>query len=231
MTDLTMDAVPTVRMQWATPQIEMTILRIARLSNPGNEDSPHTRLLARCIERGEWSVFEMANICMEVIAPRDVTRQILRHGIAFRFQEFSQRYASVDLLPHAPERRARLQDPRNRQASITLDNDDWRVKRWDALQGAVTASIRRAYDEALSMGIAKEVARSVLPEGLTSSRMYMNGNVRSWLHFCALRTKPGTQPETMEVAHMCWDVFRECCPIIADAWQNHIAPRAESIVS
>jgi thymidylate synthase (FAD) len=150
------------------------------------------------VKNHHWSIFEMVSACFEITTTRDIARQILRHR-SFSFQEFSQRYASVDALPTAPMREARMQDPVNRQNSIPCD--DASLERWwDAAQKDVVADYTYIYNLALSKGIAKEVARAVLPEGLTSSRMYMSGTLRSWMHFCKLRSGNGTQKECADIA-------------------------------
>ena len=141
----------------------------------------------------------MVNMCVEINTTRDIARQLLRHR-SFSFQEFSQRYASVDKLEQAPLREARLQDTKNRQNSITVEDEalqEW----WETEQDLVVRNVQVIYQMALDKGIAKEVARAVLPEGLTSSKMYMNGTLRSWIHFYQLRSGNGTQKETRAIAN------------------------------
>jgi thymidylate synthase (FAD) len=210
----------TVNLIWATSDADAMIARIARVSNPANEGNAETapRLIRYLIRHRHWSPFEMAGMCVEIYAPRDVGRQLLRHR-SFTFQEFSQRYAATDALPPAPFVEARMQHPTNRQASVWCD-DEAIADGWKRNQQAVMDASLAAYEWALSVGIAKEVARSVLPEGLTMSRLYMTGNIRSWLHFCDLRRGHGTQPETQEVAEECWRILREVVPATVEAWET-----------
>lgn len=176
---------------------------IARVSNPDNQINSQTapKLLNYCMKKKHWSVFEQADLTYEIKTTRDIGRQILRHRSS-TFQEFSQRYAevSVDLeLRKEP----RLQDNKNRQSSIKLEGTDANLlKIWEESQKKVLIEAKMAYDQALSMGIAKEVARVVLPEGLTPSVMYMKNNIRNWIHYCDVRTDPGTQLEHREIAEM-----------------------------
>jgi thymidylate synthase (FAD) len=209
----------TVNLIWATPDADALIAKIARVSNPANEGNAATapRLIRYLIRHRHWSPFEMANLCMEVYAPRDVTRQMLRHSL--RPQEFSQRYSDVSLLPPAPFREARMQHPTDRQASVPCD-DAAIAEGWKMNQQNVVDAARAAYEWARSVGIAKEVARSVLPEGLTMSRMYVQGNLRDWLFFCDTRRKHGTQPETQKVAEECWRILREVVPATVEAWET-----------
>ena len=173
----------------------------ARVSNPANQANTDTapRLLAYLVRNQHWSPFEMASMTLEITTTRDIARQILRHR-AFSFQEFSQRYAAQ--VAPAVLREARLQDAKNRQASNATDDaalQTW----WRKRQSDVADMAALTYQEALALGIAKEVARSVLPEGMTESVLYMAGTVRSWIHYCQLRTEPGTQKEHREVALAC----------------------------
>lgn len=183
----------------------------ARVSNPGNQMSNETapKLLRYLIKNQHWSPFEMSHLTMEINTTRDIARQILRHR-SFTFQEFSQRYAEVD----SPMviREARLQDFKNRQNSLTLDvssdiHDFWRYD-----QEAVAEAALSAYHNALAMGIAKEVARAVLPEGLTPSRLYMSGSARSWYHYTQLRLGNGTQKEHAAIAQQCFDILTSVHP-------------------
>lgn len=187
-----------VKLVWLTPNAEQLVSDMARVSAPENQGLPPGKLLAYCVRNAHWSIFEMVNVCVEIETTRDIARQILRHR-SFSFQEFSQRYAEVDKLPKADLREARLQDTKNRQNSIETDDAalaDW----WHGAQHDVRQAALSAYDAALDRGIAKEVARAVLPEGLTTSRMYMNGTLRSWMHFVNLRSGNGTQKECMMIA-------------------------------
>jgi len=193
----------------------------ARVSNPANQMNTMTagKLLKYCIKHKHWSVFEMCNVVMEIVTTRDIARQILRHR-SFSFQEFSQRYAvATDFV----EREARLQDTKNRQNSVELGVDGFVDDRqkdlmnaWSAMQTVARAAAKDAYNWALENGIAKEQARAVLPEGMTVSTMYMNGTVRSWIHYCALRTGPETQKEHRIIAEQCWDELVKFYPILKD---------------
>lgn len=177
----------------------------ARVSNPSNQMNKETseKLLRYCIRNSHWSVFEMVNVVMEIETTRDIARQILRHR-SFAFQEFSQRYADPTKDLGFVTREARLQDTKNRQNSVEVD-DPKLQENWEAMQGVVRAAAKDAYSWAIENGIAKEQARAVLPEGLTLSRLYMNGTLRSWIHFCELRMSNGTQKEHSEVAKSAWD--------------------------
>lgn len=180
------------------PDSEGIISYAARVSSPNNQTNFDTaaKLLKYCVEHQHYSVFETCNITMEIEAPRDIARQILRHR-SFSFQEFSQRYAeSTDFV----KRECRMQDLKNRQNSFTADDkelEDW----WADEQEYLLGEIKDLYARALGLGVAKEVARCILPEGLTMSKMYMNGTVRSWLHYIELREKNGTQLEHVDVAN------------------------------
>lgn len=208
-----------VDLVWATPDGEALLVYMARVSNPDGQergDDPE-RLIRYLIRHRHWSPFEMVSACVEIEAPRDITRQILRHR-SFAFQEFSQRYQTTAALPEAPLRQARMQDNKNRQNSLPCEEDDlsdwWREEQERARWGAETA-----YAEALSLGIAKEVARAILPEGLTMSRLYMAGTLRSWLHFCAVRSDPSTQAETRQIAVQVADLLRVEFPATWEAFE------------
>jgi thymidylate synthase (FAD) len=177
----------------------------ARVSNPANQMNSATseKLLKYCANHAHWSVFEMVNVVMEIETTRDIARQILRHR-SFSFQEFSQRYADPTKDLGFVTREARLQDTKNRQNSIEVD-DTHLQNEWYRSQQRVLFAVDREYKWAIDNGIAKEQARAVLPEGLTVSRMYMNGNVRSWIHYCHLRMTEGTQKEHREVAKSAWN--------------------------
>lgn len=177
----------------------------ARVSNPSNQMNTATseKLLKYCARHAHWSVFEMSNVVMEIETTRDIARQILRHR-SFSFQEFSQRYADPTKYLGFVTREARLQDNKNRQNSIKVD-DNLLQNEWYRSQQRVLFAVEREYKWAIDNGIAKEQARAVLPEGLTISRMYMNGNIRSWIHYCQLRMTEGTQKEHREVAKSAWD--------------------------
>ena len=181
--------------------IQDLIAYCARVSNPSNQANTKTtpKLLDYLIKHKHWSPFEMASACIEVTTTRDIARQLLRHR-SFSFQEFSQRYASVnDLSDDFVLREARLQDTTNRQNSIETDDaalQSW----WYAQQNFIIDHVKRIYNEALERGIAKEQARAILPEGNTVSRLYVNGTIRSWIHYIELRSANGTQKEHMELA-------------------------------
>jgi thymidylate synthase (FAD) len=183
--------------------IKELVAYCARVSNPSNQFNSRTadKLLEYLIEHKHWSPFEMVNLCLEITTTRDIARQILRHR-SFSFQEFSQRYADPTKELSFVLREARLQDKSNRQNSIET-NDKRLQEVWEYHQLAVKHAALDAYNWAIKNGLAKEVARSVLPEGMMESRMYMNGTLRSWLHYLDLRTKNGTQKEHVEVALAC----------------------------
>jgi len=199
----------TSKLIWATPDAENLVAYMARVSNPENQDNPATapKLLAYLIKHKHWSPFEMVNVCMEIETTRDIARQILRHR-SFSFQEFSQRYAEV---VNWDKGEARLQDNKNRQNSIPTQDRELQ-RWWDEQQVAVWKQSTEAYKLALQQGIAKEVARKVLPEGLAMSRMYMNGTLRSWLHYVDIRCDVSTQKEHREVAQQCKVVLSSLFP-------------------
>ena len=200
---------------WATPEGEALVAYMARVSNPANQDNPESapKLIKYLAKNNHWSPFEMVNICMEIETTRDIARQILRHR-SFSFQEFSQRYAEVpsDGFEYGE---ARMQDSKNRQNSLESD-DNYLKNWWVAMQHRATADAEYIYQEALKKGIAKEVARKVLPEGLTKSRMYMNGALRSWLHYVAIRCDPATQKEHRDVALLCKQEIAKAFPSIVE---------------
>jgi len=178
----------------------------ARVSNPSNQMNTGTseKLLRYCIKNKHFSIFEMVNVVMEIDTTRDIARQILRHR-SFSFQEFSQRYADPTKDLGFVTREARLQDFKNRQNSIEVEDDLELTAEWNRKQLNLIVKSRDVYDWAISNGIAKEQARAVLPEGLTRSRMYMNGTLRSWFHYCELRMENGTQKEHRLVAESAWN--------------------------
>jgi thymidylate synthase (FAD) len=163
------------------------------------------------IEHGHWSPFEMVSITMEIVTTRDIARQILRHR-SFSFQEFSQRYADPTEALGFELRELRYQDKANRQNSIVGSQDDLFQMEWINMQDSVLTEAKINYDAALAMGIAKEQARALLPEGLTVSRLYMAGTLRSWLHYCNVRTKADTQAEHRAVADSAWQIIVGLCP-------------------
>lgn len=188
----------------------------ARVSNPSNQANSQTaeKLVRYLIKEGHWSPLEMVSACLEIETTRDIARQILRHR-SFSFQEFSQRYANpVEDLDYV-YRDARLQDTKNRQNSI--DNADDNIKeRWEEEQARVQLETRKAYQWAIDNGIAKEQARAVLPEGNMGSRLYMNGTLRSWVHYIELRSGNGTQKEHMEIARLCAKALKPVFPMIEE---------------
>lgn len=188
----------------------------ARVSNPSNQFNTETseKLIKYLIKHKHWSPLEMASACLEIETTRDIARQILRHR-SFSFQEFSQRYADPTKDLSFVTREARLQDTVNRQNSIETD-DEYIKERWEEEQLKVINQAQIAYRWAITNGIAKEQARAVLPEGLTVSRMYMNGTLRSWIHFIEIRSGNGTQKEHMEVARACAEVIAKIFPMTKD---------------
>ena len=185
----------------------------ARVSNPSNQTNVETsdKLIHYLIKNKHWSPLEMVNMCLEIETTRDIARQILRHR-SFSFQEFSQRYADPTQDLDFEVREARLQDNKNRQNSI--ETDDERLQRkWEMAQRRVIHEARAAYEWAIKEGIAKEVARVVLPEGNTISRMYMNGTLRSWIHYIELRSANGTQKEHRDIALACAEVIGNIFPM------------------
>ena len=194
---------------------------VARVSNPSNQNNHETapKLLRYLAKHKHWSPFEMVNIVMEIETTRDIARQILRHR-SFSFQEFSQRYADPTKDLGFELREARLQDMKNRQNSIETDDKNLQEV-WDEWQDAVLDEARIAYTWAIQNGIAKEQARAVLPEGLTVSRMYMNGTLRSWIHYCQLRMGPETQKEHREVAQSAWEKIVEEFPSLSEVVTNN----------
>jgi thymidylate synthase (FAD) len=184
----------------------------ARVSNPANQNNTQTneKLIRYLIKNNHWSPLEMVSVCLEIETTRDIARQILRHR-SFSFQEFSQRYAVADLGFECKE--ARLQDKKNRQNSIQTDNVELQNE-WEAQQKRVADNAQEAYKWALENGIAKEQARAVLPEGMTLSRMYMNGTLRSWVHYISLRSGNGTQKEHRDIAIACAKAIEPIFPMI-----------------
>jgi thymidylate synthase (FAD) len=184
--------------------VDEFISYVARVSNPSNQNNKETsqKLLKYLIKNKHWSPFEMVHIVMEINTTRDIARQILRHR-SFSFQEFSQRYADPTDDMGFQTREARLQDTKNRQNSIETDDERLEVE-WQFKQSQLILQAKHAYAWAIDNGIAKEQARAVLPEGLTSSRLYMSGSLRSWIHYCELRMGNGTQKEHREIARDAW---------------------------
>ena len=200
----------------------------ARVSNPANQLNTETseRLIKYLVRHQHWSPLEMVSACMEITTTRDIARQILRHR-SFSFQEFSQRYAdpTQELDEAFVLREARFQDAKNRQNSVELDLSDEQQRliafEWERAQRRVLFSVKQEYSWAIKNGIAKEQARAVLPEGLTISRMYMNGTLRSWIHYIELRAANGTQKEHMEIARACAEAITAIFPMAADLVANN----------
>ena len=195
----------------------------ARVSNPANQFNTETseKLIRYLVKHQHWSPLEMVSACMEIVTTRDIARQILRHR-SFSFQEFSQRYAdpTAELDEAFVLRECRLQDTKNRQNSVELDMNDEAQKliaiEWERAQKRVLFSVKQEYSWAIKNGIAKEQARAVLPEGLTVSRMYMNGTIRSWIHYIMLRKENGTQKEHADIALACAQAIAAIFPMATD---------------
>lgn len=188
----------------------------ARVSNPSNQLNTETseKLIRYLVKNQHWSPLEMVSACVEITTTRDIARQILRHR-SFSFQEFSQRYADPTKDLNFVTREARLQDEKNRQNSVEVD-DQLLQNEWYRSQQRVIYAAKREYEWAIANGIAKEQARAVLPEGLTESRLYMNGTLRSWVHFIELRSANGTQLEHQEVARACAKVIADIFPMTTE---------------
>ena len=206
----------TAHIWWATPDIDKNIAQIARVSNPNNQNSEnYAKLLKYCIDHKHWSIFEMATLTLELNTTRGLAAQILRHK-SFSFQEFSQRYADTTLLADdIPLFELRRQDTKNRQNSINDIDDTLKVK-WNTQIREHFAKSKAIYDGMIKDGIAKECARFVLPLA-TPTRLYMSGNLRSWITYISLREKNGTQKEHQLIAKECKKIFCEQFPIISDA--------------
>jgi len=198
-----------VKLIWSTPDGENLVAYMARVSNPENQDNKESapKLLKYLIDNKHWSPFEMVNVCMEIETTRDIARQMLRHR-SFSFQEFSQRYA---IASESEFSQPRLQDWKNRQNSIEVEDREL-YRYWWSLQQVVLSTSLDAYHQALDSGIAKEVARKVLPEGIMLSRLYMNGTLRSWLHYLDVRCDKATQKEHRDVADKCKVVIESLFP-------------------
>lgn len=207
---------------------EELVAYAARVSNPANQNNAETapKLLRYLIRENHWSPLEMVHICMEITTTRDISRQIIRHR-SFSFQEFSQRYAKSENFTY---REARLQDPKNRQNSISLNipeatggggqtmtKQERLFEDWNMQQAKVINKAKEVYEWALKNGIAKEQARAVLPEGNTETTLYMAGSLRSWVHYCELRRANGTQKEHMAVADKCWEIIKIHFPSVVEA--------------
>jgi thymidylate synthase (FAD) len=196
--------------------VQELIAYCARVSNPSNQFNTETsdKLIKYLVKHAHWSPLEMVSACIEITTTRDIARQILRHR-SFSFQEFSQRYADPTKDLNFVTREARLQDEKNRQNSVVVD-DTLLQNEWYRAQQRVIYAAKREYEWAIKNGIAKEQARAVLPEGLIESRLYMNGTLRSWIHFIELRSANGTQKEHQEVAQACAKVIATIFPMAAN---------------
>ena len=186
----------------------------ARASNPSNQNNTETseKLIKYLLRNKHWSSFKIASLCLEITTTRDIARQILRHR-SFSFQEFSQRYADPVESLNVVYRKARLKDTKNRQNSIEIFDDSIK-KEWETKQEDVWKVCEGAYKWAIEKGFAKEVSRSVLPEGLMESKLYMHGTIRSWIHYIEKRTDPSTQKEHREIAKLCAIELGKCFPMI-----------------
>ena len=200
-----------------TSDLQEIVAFCARVSNPSNQMNSETseKLIRYLIKHGHWSPLEMVNICLEIETTRDIAHQIIRHR-SFAFQEFSQRYAKPEEMGNQYiNREARLQDSKNRQNSIETDNlrlsETWKHKQLTVMERA-----KKVYDSAIENGIAKEQARAVLPEGNTKTKLYMNGSLRSWVHYIGLRSGHGTQKEHMEIARECAKTIEPIFPMISE---------------
>ena len=202
--------------KWGLTDVQELVAFCARVSNPANQLNSDTseKLIRYLIKHQHWSPLEMVSACMEITTTRDIARQILRHR-SFSFQEFSQRYADPTKDLNFVTREARLQDPKNRQNSVEVD-DQLLQNEWYRAQQRVIYAAQREYEWAIKNGIAKEQARAVLPEGLIESRLYMNGTLRSWIHFIELRSANGTQKEHQEIARACAEAITAIFPMATD---------------
>jgi thymidylate synthase (FAD) len=206
-----------VKVIWSTPDADALMGMIARVSNPANQNNPEVKgLLRYCARNAHWSVFEHAHACLEINTTRDIGRQIIRHR-SFAFSEFSQRYQDAAELGEFAVRECRMQDTKNRQNSLPCEDDGIDLI-WHQLQARIAYEAKIAYREALARGIAKEQARALLPEGLTPSRLYMTGSIRSWVTYCQVRMDPSTQKEHRLIAQEVLQVLRGVAPITMDAF-------------
>lgn len=206
-----------VQLMWATPEADKQIAFMARVSNPNNQNNAEfKRLLNYLMKHNHVSPFEMASMCVQIDTTRDISRQILRHR-SFSFQEWSGRYSDMTKLGDMVERECRLQDMDNRQSSLECDDGDlssW----WNVAQDSTYAYAINTYNNALKHGIAKEQARALLPEGLTPTRLYMTGTIRSWIHYIQVRAGEETQKEHRVIAQGALEVLRQIAPITAEAF-------------
>jgi|TARA_B110000495_G_scaffold64702_1_gene55039 thymidylate synthase (FAD) len=201
--------------------VQDLIAYCAKVSNPNNQINKETseKLIKFLIKHNHWSPLEMVSVCLEIETTRDIAHQIVRHR-SFAFQEFSQRYANPkEMGDQFVTRECRLQDTKNRQNSIDTENMELIVN-WDEKQQEVIDKAKEVYDWAIENGIAKEQARVILPEGCTKTRLYMNGSIRSWVHYIELRGANGTQKEHMDIAHACANVIAEIFPLVGELNEN-----------
>jgi thymidylate synthase (FAD) len=206
------DTVLKTSLKWITPEADKMIGHMARVSNPSaTPDDPTEKLIQYLLRHKHWSPFEMACMCVEIETTRDIARQILRHR-SFHFQEFSQRYSVVAEEPEYSDA-PRVQDSTNRQNSLKTTNKYLNAA-WPIVQEQVWATCYAAYDSLLQMGIAKELARKLLPEGLTRTRMYMQGTLRDWLHYLSIRAGTETQLEHRDIAVSILAILKEECPVV-----------------
>lgn len=216
----------TVKLMWATPEADKQIAFMARVSNPDNQDNEEfKRLLNYLMKHNHYSPFEMASMCVQIDTTRDISRQILRHR-SFSFQEFSGRYEDMTKLGDMVERECRLQDVKNRQSSLET-NDKGIAHGFLVSQENVWELAIEEYKAALSFGVAKEQARALLPEGLTPTRLYMQGTIRSWVHYIQVRADEATQKEHRLIAQGALSVLREAAPITAEAFFKSIEQNYE----
>lgn len=203
-----------VELEWITPAAEATLVRMARVSNPASAQAGkgNDQLIRYLIKHKHWSPFEMVHACFDIETTRDIARQILRHR-SFSFQEFSQRYADPGKEMEFQLRSARMQDPKNRQSSIR-NEDGLLEEMWVEQQKAALRESMNAYQWAISQGIAKEIARNVLPEGMTPSKLYMVGSFRSWMHYLAIRMDPDTQFEHRVLAESIYNTLVNHAPTV-----------------
>lgn len=207
----------TTKLIWATPEADKQIAFMARVSNPDNQNSEEfKRLLNYLMRHNHYSPFEMASMCVQIDTTRDISRQILRHR-SFSFQEFSGRYEDMTKLGDMVERECRLQDINNRQSSLECDNG-FLEDQWISAVATTWDTAISMYRSALGTGIAKEQARALLPEGLTPTRLYMTGTIRSWIHYIQVRADETTQKEHRVIAQGALDVLRQVAPITAAAF-------------
>ena len=207
----------TVQLMWATQNADFMVAKMARVSNPDNQDNTEfKRLLNYLMKHNHVSPFEMASMCVQIDTTRDISRQILRHR-SFSFQEFSGRYEDMTKLGDMVERECRLQDTDNRQSSLECDDSDlssW----WNVAQNSTYEYAINTYNNALKHGIAKEQARALLPEGLTPTRLYMQGTIRSWVHYMQVRGGEDTQKEHRNIAIQARNMLKQVAPITHDAF-------------